>query len=547
MSSKPILKLFRISILWLMLALAFGASAAEEWVYTVKPGENLWQITEDFLVNTRYWRRLQRLNKIADPHHVLPGTKLIIPLKWTRFHPSKANVTRVSGTASVVLAASAKQVPVTLGMELNTGDRIRTEGKSSVTLVFEDGSQLVLRENSDLKLEKIESFERADAYRTQLRLNRGRSVNKVNPYKKPGSRFEIATPSATAAVRGTHYRVTAESQKTTTTEVLDGKVRVGNDLGQVGVPKGYGTVAQKDLPPSPPVELLPPPDLSGLPKLIERLPLKFEVGKVDGAVAYRTQITQDPAFQKLAYNKVSPTNQIKVANLPDGKYLIRVRGIDPDRLEGYDELHEFTLNARPEPPLALMPKPDAALPMDHRKFSWTGGEGITSYHFQLDDTPDFKTPLVDKSGYKETTLTLDRTLTPGTWYWRIAAIDPKEGMGPFGDPNRFRIRKSAPKAEADLSDEGIVFRWPADEGEGYRYRIQVARDKSFANPLVDETITEAEYTLQKPEQPGTLFMRVKVIEKDGFEGDWSRPQTLVIPFEPGFRALHRDYFSARPK
>ena len=528
MSNRRIHKLILLSLL--LYSVSFASFAANDWIYTIKPGDNLWNLSENFLVDMRYWRRLQRLNGISDPNHMPPGSKLRIPLKWTQIKPSDAAVLEFSGDVSVTIAGSANKQPVTPGMLLKTGDEIQTGSESSATLEFDDGSRLILREESDLKLEKLESYGDEDVFNTQLKLKRGRTDNEVNPYKKPGSRFEIRTPSATAAVRGTVYRVAVPDQTTMTTEVIEGKVDVANDIGKTGVPGGYGTVAKRGEPPTPPVILLAAPDLSKVPDLIERLPLRFKLPEIENARSYRIQITMDPTFQSLDYDGISPTASAKIAELPDGKYLMKVRGIDDKDLEGFDSSHSFILNAKPEAPFPVVPKPEGAVPVGHSDFSWSKSEGISSYHFQLADNTAFDHPVVNTTDIKGSTINITQSLTPGKWYWRVAAIDSVEGSGPFGEPSTFRVMKPGPETEAALGDTEIVFQWPAGE-ETDQYQIQVARDDTFETPVVDERIKDSSYSMQRPEEPGKIYMRTKLIEADGFEGSWSTPQSLEIPAE----------------
>lgn len=505
--------------------------SASEWIYTVRPGDNLWDLAEDFLVDMRYWRKLQSLNGVTDPEHMKPGSTLRIPLEWTLIQPARATVKRYSGEVKVNLASTGDQQAVSPNMVLQTGDKITTGKGSSVTLEFADGSVLILREDSELKLEVMESYGDEDVYNTQLQLDRGRTDNRVNPYKKPGSRFEIHTPSASAAVRGTVYRVNATDLTSTSSEVLEGEVSIANDLGQESIAEGYGTVARKDAPPLPPVLLLPAPDLSGVPDLIERLPLRIKLPEVPGAAAYRIQITTDPGFQSLNHDGISTSSIAQLAELADGDYLLRVRGIDNNRLEGHDSLNKFTLNARPEPPFAVTPQPDAAVPPDFRAFSWTENAAISQYHFQVADNPEFNQPVVDTADHKGSALTLDQPLAPGNWFWRVAATSTVEGKGPFGDAQPFRVMKPGPQAEPPaMNEDEITFRWSAGE-ENDQYQIQVARDDSFETLLIDEKLSLPEFVMPRPDQPGTLYMRTRLIGADGFEGAWSSPQSLVIPDE----------------
>ena len=73
---------------------------------------------------------------------------------------------------------------------------------------------------------------------------------------------------------------------------------------------------------------------------------------VDKAVAYRAQVARDEQFNDVIATTVFTTPRARFTNLPDGSYLLRVRAIDAEGLEGQDATRGFALRARPEPPNA---------------------------------------------------------------------------------------------------------------------------------------------------------------------------------------------------
>ncbi len=506
----------------------------DEWIYTVKQGDNLWNLTEDFLVDMRYWRKLQRLNNINQPSKILPGSTLRIPRAWSRIRPSEATIKSFSGNVSVTVLE--KNQAVSVDMKLVAGDRIQTGAGAFARLLFEDGSVLILRENSELIVETLESYGNKDVFNTNLELKRGRLDNKVNPDKKPGSRFEINTPSATAAVRGTSYRLNVIDQESITTEVLEGEVNVANEVGGIGVEGGFGTLVKQGVPPTPPVALLPVPELSQIPTLFEQLPIKFQLPEIKDAHAYRIQIAPDSAFLALNYDDLSLSTTVSIDELRDGEYFIKVRGVDQNALEGFDSLHGFILNAKPDAPLLIEPQRGQTVSSEYRKFSWTKNADATAYHFQLADNLNFDQPRIDIPEYKETTTTISHPLPPGKWFWRVSALDA-EGAGPLGSVNEFQVMKPGKKVDVALIDEAeIVFRWPDGE-ESDRYQIQIASDIVFQKLIVDTEVDQVRYIFPRPKLASTLFVRIRVIEADGFEGSWGSVQQVDIPDEHPFWLL----------
>jgi hypothetical protein len=56
----------------------------------------------------------------------------------------------------------------------------------------------------------------------------------------------------------------------------------------------------------------------------------------------------------------------------------------------------------------------------------------------------------------------------------------------------------------------------------------MARDEKFETVLIDETLAEPEITLDKPHELGTYYVRTSAIDANGYEGDFSEPQSFTV-------------------
>ncbi|MGE3773067.1 MAG: FecR domain-containing protein [Gammaproteobacteria bacterium] len=263
----------------LLLALSFASAGAQaaEWIYTVQPGDNPWTLTERLLAGIKYWPRIQAHNHIADPEHIPPGTRLRIPVDWLRRAEVTATVAAVQGDAELLRTGVGAARALRTGTALKTGDVVRTGEAGNVTVEFKDGSRMLVHAGSELRMADLAAYENTDLVDTRVELVRGRTESLVQPLRDNPSRFEITTPSAVTSVRGTDFRVNASAQATRT-EVLGGKVGVaGASAREVGVEAGYGNVTEESAAPAAPVPLLPPPSLEGLPAVVERVPIAFNV------------------------------------------------------------------------------------------------------------------------------------------------------------------------------------------------------------------------------------------------------------------------------
>lgn len=509
-----------------------GASHAQEWTYTVRPGDNLWDLSEKYLVDLRYWRRLQDLNQVQNPRRLTPGQRLRFPVAWLKIQPAPVRVIQEQGEAEVTSAVTGMTLPVKQGLRLFAGDTIRTGPDTSVLLEFADGSQFLLLSNSYLTLDTISAYGDTGMVDTQLRLRRGRIDSQIAPSKGPATRFEIQTPAATTAVRGTDYRISMQPERALSrTEVLAGRVLVRGGNRTRSVAKNFGTVTETGKPPTPPIRLLPPPDVAGFPEVIDRIPIAFTLPPLPNAVAYRLQIALNRGFDNLLFDRLFDTPQLS-APYPqeDENYVLRVRGIDGQGLEGRDAYHSFEIDAFPEPPVLLRPEPDAIVRVEQPEFSWSAPVDAESYHFQLAASDDFDTPIADLPNYEDTDFTPATSLATGDYYWRVATTDASAETGPFSDPQHFTVQPPPASPELqppDLDDDTLTLRWRQGL-PGQSYRFQLARDRWFDHILVDEQVNRSQVTLSRPSS-GYYYLRIKTIGADGYSGPYGSPQRITVP------------------
>ncbi len=362
--SKQLFPIMVASIL-LLTSLPITVSAqTQEWIYTVRPGDNPWMISQKYLKNMRYWPRLQALNGIKDSTQIPPGRRLRIPMAWlkTKFRPTVVQVLNVQGKVRV--SSQDNSSPLQAGMPLKAGDAIHTDSDGNALLEFADGSRLRLQGNSHLVLKSLSVYEKSGAVSANMDLQRGRLDTQVAPRREQGMRYQIRTPSAVSAVRGTSYRLGADAEPVSRTEVLEGAVAVGNAGKTTLVPEGFGTLAKTGSKPQTPVGLLPSPEVSTLPKTVGDL--TFNWPPLEGAVTYRVQVlgnvqshykllifdggklvhteqTSGAEFKALLVDQLLETPNFQGPTLPNNDYVLRVRGIDAQGLEGFNGDHDFSL------------------------------------------------------------------------------------------------------------------------------------------------------------------------------------------------------------
>ena len=488
-------------------------ACAEEWIYVVQPGDDLWSLSKKYLTSSKLVGKLQKINKITNPSHLIPGTKLRFPVEMLKTGATVARVSHINGQVTMTCGETSTVKPVTKGTILWEKDTIRTGPGSTVNLEFSDGSIVQLQSNSTLQLMVLRTYGETGMSDTRIKLLRGRTRNKVIPKSGPASRFEITTPSAAAAVRGTEYRVRVGDDKSSTVEVLRGMV----DLGSRGVarelPGGYGSVAFRDRPPLPAIELLPPPDIHDLPVTLTTKPPVITFGHLQAATAYRLQIARDTAFTALIHEVISKTEQVTLPSLPDGNYFLRIRGIDDHGIEGRESTRGFTLASLPQPPSLLRPNQEAIIDTSRPIFQWSAQPQAEAYLVQLAATPNFSKPLI-KSRTETTSYQPQEPLPVGRYYWRTASLQNGK-IGPFSAALSFSHPPEAPDLTHSRLEEGVLS-WK-NMGQDKSYRIQIAKESTFTDPIRDDRVNVPRYGFQDLGY-GEFYVRVAAIAPATWKG-----------------------------
>ena len=148
-------------------------------------------------------------------------------------------VTKVRGTA--FLQRDGARTPLEVGAALQAEDLIITLADARAKLTFIDGSTVTVSEFSKLTLDKY-AFDAGAAKRDAAMSLETGVLRAVVAKVATGSRFEVATGTAVAGVRGTDWIVQAEGARTQV-YVIEGAVDVA-DRGTSN--RSLPSIAQED-------------------------------------------------------------------------------------------------------------------------------------------------------------------------------------------------------------------------------------------------------------------------------------------------------------
>jgi len=160
----------------------------------------------------------------------LPSFFFLATVLWVQVSlaATGAKISALDGTAQVARVKTPNSwAPIKKGDEIAQGDTVKTGAKSRVELALTDGSVLRLGPDSKLALQSFVPTEDPNQRKSSFKLWVGRAWAKVAKAAGAGQ-FEVETRSAVAGVRGTTFRVNAETDSSTVVRVYAGAVAVNN-------------------------------------------------------------------------------------------------------------------------------------------------------------------------------------------------------------------------------------------------------------------------------------------------------------------------------
>lgn len=359
---------------------------AADWQYTLRPGDSIWTVCKEYTSYTNCWRELPAYNKLDKPVALPIGTQIKIPAAWLKQAPIAAQVVFSSG--EVLIGAVGSQAPLQAGYELKIGDIVETRD-GYATLQFVDGSILSMSSNSIVELDAVSAFRQKKSAEIKVGLPKGEVGIKV-PSRNPRTRFDVRTPSAVAAVRGTEFRVHADSNaQNTRSEVLEGRVALAANSSEVALDAGFGALAESGKNVSEPVQLLSAPAWN----LSCTDPGYAEWQSLPGASHYKLQLMEDSTERDnlLATKTVSNSN-FTFKNLEEKCYQLKVSAVDEQGFTGMESRRQFCYELQLDTPVIA----SCNWVNSSMNVSWSPVKYAESYRLEVSSDAEFKNRVLDK-------------------------------------------------------------------------------------------------------------------------------------------------------
>ncbi len=420
--------------------LAAQVTGGDETVsYRVKAGESLYSISDKYLSQRAAYAVVQRLNRIANPYALSPGTLIRIPTRLLKATPLEAQLAAFQG--DVRIESGGAVTPPVIGMPIRQGTIVQTGRLGFMTLSLSNGSRVTLPSNSRVRILHMRRFLLTGSTDFDFALDKGRAETTATPSKDANSRFRLRTPIAVSAVRGTKFRIGYdEGQGPSLTEVVEGGVAVGANAAPSSsalIPAGFGATAAADGRVGT-EKLLPAPAVQKPGKLQKGPVVKFDIAPVPSAQGYHVQLSKDAGFVDMIAETRTVGVQAQFDGIADGNYFVRAMAIAPSGLQGLSETYGIRRQ------LTALGASAGALGPGQYQFKWFGaGSGRRVYRFQLLAKAEDRIPMIDETGLEKTEMLLSG-LTPGVYFWRVGVRQFGEnGMSEsWTPPEKFTISPS---------------------------------------------------------------------------------------------------------
>jgi hypothetical protein len=265
------------------------------------------------------------------------------------------------------------------------------------------------------------------------------------------------------------------------------------------------------------------PDLGGVPAAFDRLPIRFHV---PGNTALRVQVADDAAFDHIRLDlHLGADDDVRIPQLADGRWHLRVRSISPEGLEGLDAVREFDLHARPESPFLVEPPANAKRPVGDVTLRWTHNPDAATYAVEVARDAQFaQIGLRDEHVHGEQIVfhpvDTDYGAADGVYWWRALSVDATGHRGAWGDPEALILRPTPRAPIAHVSPDGAAIELTWGGLQEDRVEVEMARDDAFRQIVARGEFGAASGKLGRP-PVGTYFVHYRFVEPDGFMTAWS--------------------------
>ena len=455
--------------------------------------------------------------------------------------PPVASVSRID--SDVKRRPTDRQVwfPVSMGDELRVGETIRTASASSAHLVFTQSQRSV-----EIEPDSLLVIQETGAG-LEIDLKKGGVY--VAPPTSGSSSLTLRSQSQVVDLSRAAASVDAQSAGHINVEVLQGEASAqvgGKEKKFVGTAEVSATGVSQNL--SPLVVLSPtattPVQVN--PEAREEVTFRWAQAPANSEVELFVGARRD---QLKSVGKIKNSEKAEFRHrLAPGRYFWQLQTTSLTTTLK-TPIRRLEVQAS-YPPIALYPEELARLPVGNQptpvEFQWQNAAHTPNTFFELATDSAVQSRLVAKTFRSEEKFT--QNLGPGTYYWRVTALDPQTQKAAVGSLHTFSVGDAKPTAalpvekkappfswvsprqDVELTSRKLRLEWALSGTEKRKFRIQIdslADEKRgpAAAPITSET---AQTFWVHRFRPGNYRVSVQAVNEKNEVFASLEPRTLKV-------------------
>jgi len=264
----------------------------------------------------------------------------------------QAHFTNIDGTVKVKKAASNSWVNADYSLPLEKGDVVQTSSEGVAKVVFADGTNYTVKQDSLIVIEE-NSLNESQQTKVAVQVTTG-TVDLTTATYKQGSSSSVRVAGAEARLSPESSAEVRNDPRADEHQILvtkgTGEVRRGDEVVTLG---GYEKVSFKaDSPQMTKEKEIAPPTLMNPANMLPIFggpsqTVQFEWTPVTNARTYHLRVSRNPFFSSVVLDKKVVVPQLKVSGLSEGPYYWVVQAVDAQGKEsGESEKNRFQIIAK---------------------------------------------------------------------------------------------------------------------------------------------------------------------------------------------------------
>jgi hypothetical protein len=265
----------------------------------------------------------------------------------------QAHITALDGTVRIKKASSNSWVRADYSVPLEKGDVIQTGSEGMAKIVFNDGTNYTVKQDSLIVIEENSANERQQT-KVAVSVNTG-TVDLATGTYMQGSQSQVIMDGATASLAPESAARVSKDPKSSTDEMLitkgTGTVERNGQTVQLAdwektsfKPTSTHMEKVKEIGPPTPIS---PANMMPIFVANDSKPIEFSWTAMTNAKGYRLQISRNPYFSSLVVDRNVTSSVVMVSGLAEGPYYWMVRSFDAEQKESVEsEKNRFTVIAK---------------------------------------------------------------------------------------------------------------------------------------------------------------------------------------------------------